>query len=78
MLEMIHPLGMPLRKVKDNVTIWFFVENQGNERQVSQATASFKSAFEILMRRKTVYLSEKPTTTKKDELYNDLLIMKMI
>ena len=78
MLEMIHPLGMPLRKVKDNVTIWFFVENQGNEHQVSQATASFKSAFEILMRRKTVYLSEKPTTTKKDELYNDLLIMKMI
>ena len=67
---------MPLRKVKVNVTVWFFAENQDNEHQVSQATRSSKSAFEILMRRKTVCLSKKPTTTKKDELYNDLLIMK--
>ena len=30
------PLEMPLRKVKDNVIAWFFVENQGNEDQVSK------------------------------------------
>ena len=61
------PLEMPLRKVKDNVTASFSVENQG-KLTVSQATESSKSAFEIL--RKTVCLSKKPTTTKKDELYN--------
>ena len=67
---------MPLCKVKDHVTVWFFVENQGNEHQVSQATTFSKSAFEILMRRKTVCLSKKPTTTKKVELYNELLMLK--
>ena len=65
------PLEMPLRKVKDNVTAWFFVENQGNEDQVSQATGSSKSGFEILMRRKIVCLSKNSTTTKMDELYNE-------
>ena len=70
------PLEIPLREVKDNVTVWFFMENQGNEHQVSQATASSKSAFEILMRRKTVCLSKKPAITKKEELYNDLLMLK--
>ena len=71
---------MPLSKIKDDVTVWFFVKDIEVETGIQSSSGSTfaKNAFNFLMTKTKVNLPLKQVTNKKDELFNDLVNLKQL
>ena len=65
------PLGMPLSKIKDGVTVWFLIEETIAAESVPSCSTKTKNAFNILMTYKNkTSIEEKQVKNKTDELFN--------
>ena len=74
------PLTMPLSKIKDDVTVWFFVKDIEVETGIQSSSGSTfaKNAFNFLMTKTKVNVPLKQVANKKDELFNDLVNLKQL
>ena len=71
---------MPLSKIKDDVTVWFFVKDIEVETGIQSSSGSTfaKNAFNFLMTKTKVNVPLKQVANKKDELFNDLVNLKQL